>query len=108
MHEYAEHHRKYPGIVTNFLCASKFIHGIWTPLDVPFETCRDWTCRPHILDEYAISLNLCAAGLPYDSILLKEEQWMIYHIQAEDRNVPGKDCYRANLKTARELLESWK
>ena len=112
MEKYArENGNVYHGIVTNFLVANKNIHDIWSPLEYKFDECKDWCCRPHILDEYSISRNLGKFSIPYKAFVLPSEQNMIFHINAENRNIEkegGKGEYSKNIKKAKQLLEEWK
>jgi hypothetical protein len=108
MIQYATTHgNRLHGIVTNFLVSSCLVHDIWEPLDVEFEECKDWCCRPHILDEYAVSRNLGKHGIEYKAFVLPEEQRMIYHINAENRRVDGEKSFLDNLNKARELIREW-
>ena len=101
------HHNRFHGVVTNFLVSGRAVHDIWTPLDVSFEECKDWCCRPHILDEYAVSRNLGQFNIPYKAFLLESEQWLVYHINAENRNVDGEKPYLDSLNKAKALLKEW-
>ena len=88
---YLERARHTQAVAGGFVITSDWTHDLWEPLPMTPAQALSQTARPFIIDEYAMTYNLCKYGLNFTGLQFSEAvSKQMIHLGSEERTAEQK------------------
>lgn len=100
--ELAEHNQ---AIAAGFVITSKLTHDLWKPLEMPIQDALAQTKREFIIDEYALTYNLCKNGYQFTGVEFHPTiAKQMVHIGSEEKTPKQRED---DLIFAQKTCQAW-